>query len=59
ALRKSRFFPKGCRNPRYIIARYPDYKKSVDVPTKDAAENIYRKTQEIYKWLMEKLELQR
>lgn len=43
----------------YIIARYPDYKKRVDIPTKDAAENIYRKTQEIYKWLREKLELQK
>jgi len=43
----------------YIVARYPDYKKNIDVPTKDAAETIYNKTEEIYKWLMENLGLQR
>ena len=43
----------------YIVARYPDYKKGVDVSTKEIAEFIYNKTQEIYKWLMENLGLQK
>ncbi len=43
----------------YIIARYPDYKRGVDIPTKDVAEIIYGKTQEIYKWLMENLGIQK
>ncbi|MBU0701731.1 HEPN domain-containing protein [bacterium] len=43
----------------YIIARYPDYKKGVDISAKDIAESIYNKTQEIYKWLMKNLGLQK
>jgi len=43
----------------YIVTRYPDYKKTVDIPTKDIAKTIYNKTQEIYKWLMTNLGLQK
>lgn len=41
----------------YIVARYPSYKTSVDIKTKKAAVEIYKKTKEIYLWLQEEMVL--
>lgn len=41
----------------YIVARYPSYKKSVDIKTKIRAEEIYKNTKRAYVWLQEQMEL--
>ncbi len=41
----------------YIIARYPSYKTSVEIKTKQVATEIYQKTKEIYQWLQKEMAL--
>lgn len=41
----------------YISARYPSYRESVEIKNLKSAENIYKKTKQILKWLKEELKL--
>ncbi len=41
----------------YIVARYPSYKLSINIKSKNLAEGIYNNTKEIYKWLLKEMAL--
>lgn len=46
-----------CIDKYYIIARYPSYKASVSIKSRNVAEEIYRKTKELYQWLEKEMGL--
>ena len=43
----------------YIVARYPAYKKMVNISNYKIAKKIFQDTKEIYKWLLKELKLQK
>ena len=42
----------------YIVSRYPTYRKEVEISDKKIAEEVYKHTKEIYKWLIKQLDLE-
>ena len=43
----------------YLAARYPAYKEGINILEYKIAEQIFKETREIYKWLLKELRLQK
>lgn len=43
----------------YIATRYPSYKKSVNISQRHVAVDVYRKTTEVFRWLVTEMNLKK
>lgn len=43
----------------YIATRYPSYKESINISQKSKAKDIYKQTEEAFKWLLQVLGLKK